>query len=75
MQIGVIIATVSVFWILTIVLSLRIVNLVQLEGYKVVNSRKMKSIKRKLWGSAICITLCNAIFSFIAVSIGSFYVQ
>ncbi len=75
MQIGVIIATVSVFWILTIVLSLRIVNLVQLEGYKVVNSRKMKSIKRKLWGSAICITLCNVIFSFIAVSIGSFYVQ
>ncbi|MDE7337211.1 MAG: UDP-N-acetylmuramoyl-tripeptide--D-alanyl-D-alanine ligase, partial [Clostridia bacterium] len=75
MQIGVIIATVLVFWILTIVLSLRIVNLVQLEGYRVVNSRKMKSIKCKLWGSAVCISLCNAIFSFISVSIGSFYVQ
>ena len=75
MQIGVIIATTLVFWIIAIVLSLRIVNLAQLEGYKVVNSRKMKSIKCKLWGSAICITLCNAIFSFISVSIGSFYIQ
>ncbi|MDE5548957.1 MAG: hypothetical protein K2J13_01755, partial [Clostridia bacterium] len=56
-------------------MSLRIVNLAQLEGYKIVNSRKMKSIKFKLWGSAVCITLCNAIFSFISISIGSFYVQ
>lgn len=75
MQIGVIAATGVVFWILAIVLSLRIVNLVQLEGYKLVNSRKMKSIKLKLWGSAVCITLCNAIFCFISIAIGSFYVQ
>lgn len=75
MQVGVIIATALAFWIIAIVLSLRIVNLVQLEGYRVVNSRKMKSIKHKLWGSAVCITLCNAIFSFISISIGSFYVQ
>ncbi|MDE5991248.1 MAG: hypothetical protein K2H36_06680, partial [Clostridia bacterium] len=75
MQIGVIVATALIFWIIAVVLSLRIVNLVQLEGYRVVNSRKMRSIKCKLWGSALCITLCNAIFSFISVSIGSFYVQ
>ncbi|MDE6189131.1 MAG: UDP-N-acetylmuramoyl-tripeptide--D-alanyl-D-alanine ligase [Clostridia bacterium] len=75
MQIGVIVATTVVFWILAVVMSLRIANLVQLEGYRVVNSRKMRSIKCKLIGSAVCITLCNGIFSFIAVSIGSFYVQ
>ena len=75
MQIGVIVATTFIFWIIAVILSPRMVNLVQLEGYRVVNSRKMKSIKCKLWGSAICITLCNAIFSFISVSIGSFYIQ
>ena len=54
---------------------MRITNLVQLEGYKVVNSKKMKNIRLKLYGSAICITLCNAIFIFISVHIGNYYLQ
>lgn len=64
-----------IFWILSVVLSFRIINLVQLEGYKLVNSRKMKNIRLKLCGSAICITLCNLLFLFIAVTVGSNYIQ
>ena len=45
MQIGVIIAVELIYIILAIVLSLRIINLVQLEGYKLVNSKKMKNIR------------------------------
>jgi len=75
MQIGVTVGACLFFWIISIILSARIINLAQLEGYKVVNSRKMKSIRLKLWGSAVCITLCNAIFIFISAAIANFYVQ
>ncbi|MDE5654382.1 MAG: UDP-N-acetylmuramoyl-tripeptide--D-alanyl-D-alanine ligase, partial [Clostridia bacterium] len=56
-------------------LSFRIMNLVQLEGYRVVNSKKMKNIRLKLYGSAICITICNAIFIFISAYVGNYYLQ
>ena len=75
MQIAVILITELIYCILAVALSLRIINLVQLEGYKVVNSKKMKNIRLKLYGSAICITLCNAIFAFISVHIGNYYLQ
>ena len=63
------------YFALSIVLSLRIINLVQLEGYKLVNSRKMKAVRLKLWGGAFCITLCNLLFLFIAIAIGNSYIQ
>ncbi|MDE7191206.1 MAG: UDP-N-acetylmuramoyl-tripeptide--D-alanyl-D-alanine ligase [Clostridia bacterium] len=75
MQIAVILITELIYCILAVALSLRIINLVQLEGYKVVNSKKMKNIRLKLYGSAICITLCNAIFVFISIHIGNYYLQ
>ncbi len=75
MQIGVIIAVEIIYIILAIVLSLRIINLVQLEGYKLVNSKKMKNIRLKLYGGAICISLCGGIFTFLAVSLGNYYLQ
>lgn len=75
MQIGVIVAVEIIYVILAIVLSLRIVNLVQLEGYKLVNSRKMKNIRLKLYGGAICIMLCGGIFTFLAVSLKNYYLQ
>ncbi len=75
MQIAVILITELIYCILAVALSLRIINLVQLEGYKVVNSKKMKNIRLKLYGSAICVTLCNAIFAFISVHIGNYYLQ
>ncbi|MDE5911299.1 MAG: hypothetical protein K2H24_03095, partial [Clostridia bacterium] len=75
MQIAVIIITELIYCLLAVALSLRIINLVQLEGYKVVNSKKMKNIRLKLYGSAICITLCNVIFVFISVHIGNYYLQ
>ncbi|MDE5755798.1 MAG: hypothetical protein K2I23_01760, partial [Clostridia bacterium] len=75
MQIAVIIITQLIYCALAVALSLRIINLVQLEGYKVVNSKKMKSIRLKLYGSAVCITLCNAIFSFISICLGNYYLQ
>lgn len=60
---------------LSVVLSFRIINLVQLEGYKLVNSRKMKNIRLKLWGSAFCITVCNLLFLFVAIAVGNNYIQ
>lgn len=75
MQIGVIIITEILYCVLAAVLSLRIINLVQLEGYRVVNSNKMKNIRLKLYGSGICITLCNAIFIFISVYVFNYYLQ
>lgn len=60
---------------LAVVLSLRIINLVQLEGYKLTNSRKMKAVRLKLWGGAFCITLCNLLFLFIAIAVGNSYIQ
>ncbi|MDE7348801.1 MAG: UDP-N-acetylmuramoyl-tripeptide--D-alanyl-D-alanine ligase [Clostridia bacterium] len=75
MQIAVILITELIYCILAVALSLRIINLVQLEGYKVVNSKKMKNIRLKLYGSAICITLCNVIFAFISIHIGNYYLQ
>lgn len=63
------------YLVLVAVLSLRIINLVQLEGYKVVNSAKMKAVRLKLWGGAICITLCNLLFLFIAIAVGNTYIQ
>ncbi|MDE6211604.1 MAG: UDP-N-acetylmuramoyl-tripeptide--D-alanyl-D-alanine ligase [Clostridia bacterium] len=75
MQIAVIIITELIYCLLAVALSLRIINLVQLEGYRVVNSKKMKNIRLKLYGSAICITLCNVIFIFISVHIGNYYLQ
>lgn len=75
MQIGVIIAIEIIYVVLAIVLALRIVNLVQLEGYKLVNSKKMKNIRLKLYGGAVCIALCGAIFTFIAISLKNYYLQ
>ena len=75
MQIGVIVITELIYCILAVALSFRIMNLVQLEGYRVVNSKKMKSIRLKLYGSAICITVCNAIFIFISAYVGNYYLQ
>ena len=75
MQIGIVVTAELIFCIIAVVLSLRIINLVQLEGYKVVNSKKMKKIRLKLYGSAISITLCNAIFTLISVCVGNYYLQ
>ncbi|MDE6276375.1 MAG: UDP-N-acetylmuramoyl-tripeptide--D-alanyl-D-alanine ligase [Clostridia bacterium] len=75
MQIAVVVITQLIYCILAVVLSLRIINLVQLEGYRVVNSKKMKNIRLKLYGSAICITVCNAIFVLISVCVGNYYLQ
>lgn len=75
MQIGFIVAVELIYVILAAVLSLRVMNLVQLEGYRVVNSKKMKNIRYKLYGSAICITLCNGIFSYLAVKLNNYYLQ
>ncbi|MCI8421603.1 MAG: hypothetical protein HFE34_04870, partial [Clostridia bacterium] len=35
----------------------------------------MKNIRLKLYGSAICITVCNAIFIFISAYVGNYYLQ
>ena len=75
MQIGVVLAVELIYSILAVVLSLRIINLVQLEGYRVVNSKKMKNIRLKLYGSAISVTICNVIFAFISVYVGNYYLQ
>lgn len=75
MQLAVIILMAAGYFALSIVLSLRIINLVQLEGYKLVNSRKMKAVRLKLWGGAFCITLCNLLFLFIAIAVGNSYIQ
>lgn len=64
-----------IYWILSFVLSFRIINLVQLDGYKLVNSRKMKSIRLKLVGSAFCITICNLLFLFVAITVANSYIQ
>lgn len=75
MQIGVIVITELIYCTLAVALSFRIMNLVQLEGYRVVNSKKMKNIRLKLYGSAICTTVCNAIFIFISAYVGNYYLQ
>ncbi len=75
MQTEVIILVAAAYLALAVVLSLRIINLVQLEGYKLVNSRKMKALRLKLCGGAFCITLCNLLFLFIAIAVGNPYIQ
>ena len=75
MQIAVVVITEIIYCVLAVVLSLRVINLAQLEGYRVVNSKKMKNIRLKLYGSAICITVCNGIFILISVCVDNYYLQ
>ena len=57
MQIGVIIAVELIYIILAIVLSLRIINLVQLEGYKLVY--RFAAVFLRFWLSVWEIIICN----------------